>query len=270
MKNFALKIIYLNVIVALSAGLFTAGLCNLFEIENGLLYGVFSALATFSIYNLQRLYKVIDLSQTPWLKWVKQNQKLIFILSLASGIGAFWVLINVIQLWDKRAWLLIITSSIVSVFYVLKIGGKNIRSIPFLKIHAIAFTWLIVVCVFPHFVERGVLPSVSSIAFVYCFLIAVTIPFDIRDLKYDEDYHNTIPQLVGAWWAKIIALTLFCISVFFFWLSFGDDLMFAPILLAFATVLLLLALLNKEPSDMYCAGAIDGAIGIVGLGFLLC
>lgn len=86
----------------------------------------------------------------------------------------------------------------------------NLRNIPFIKIYLIAMVWVISCLVFPIFYENIVLQShhfAIFIAFTF-YLIGITIPFDIRDIKYDSQDLKTIPQLIGIAKAKATSVVL--------------------------------------------------------------
>ena len=48
----------------------------------------------------------------------------------------------------------------------------------------------------------------------FCFVLAITIPFDIRDLKYDDKRIKTIPILFGVAGSKLIAYCFVLLSIF--------------------------------------------------------
>lgn len=144
------------------------------------------------------------------------------------------------------------------------------REIPYIKVYLIAITWAVVLILFPilnegkfewHVVLHGIAHAV--------FIISAAIPFDIRDVKFDRDSHKTIPQLIGIKWAKLTS-TLLLILFAAIMMVFTTGLATSPSFIGAVVVQLTLILfMNEKRGDLYCAGAIDGAIGLIGLSYFL-
>lgn len=153
-------------------------------------------------------------------------------------------------------------------FYVVRIGKWNLRSIPFLKIHVIALSWTLLLIVFP-LVNQDKIPFAELVAAHYLYVLAVTIPFDIRDLRYDETHYKTIPQVFGVIGATVIANGallgyILLVSAFF------PELHFSPwFWCVMGITFLLITGARRAVSDWYCAGMIDGSIALLGLVYLL-
>lgn len=77
--------------------------------------------------------------------------------------------------------------------------GKNLRSIPGVKIFIIGLVWMGMTVLVPleyHNLRFG--PKVLYQCLeMFLFVIALTLPFEIRDLKYDAPQLSTIPQKIG-------------------------------------------------------------------------
>ena len=98
-------------------------------------------------------------------------------------------------------------------------------------------------------------------------MISAAIPFDIRDVKFDQNSQKTIPQVVGVFWAKTLSIILLLMFA-------GLMMIYEPRLelawafyLAITIQLILLLFMNENRGDTYCAGAIDGAIGLIGVSY---
>ncbi len=264
MKRLLRYIIYTNIIVALSAALLSAGFCFRKEIHNWWLYGLFSFFATMTVYNGQRLFKTKENKATEWLIWVKKHNKLLIGLVLFSFLTALLCFFLI----DKNRtliYLLFTGVSCISILYVVRIKGKNIRELPYIKIHLISFTWVIVLILFPLINESLDINLVTYALGFYFYVLAVTIPFDIRDLKYDLPEQKTIPQLIGVRKAKILSVLLLLTFVLIF-VKTNSQIQFNLFFwVTIALQLFLLLMMNKKRGDFYCAGLIDGAIGLMGL-----
>lgn len=262
-----LHIVYTNIIVAISAGLLSAGYCFMNGIENWHLYGLFALFSTFSVYNGQRLIKSAHPTQTPWLMWVQRNEKGLYLATFASGLLTLSCLLLIGNI-SFGSIILLLVSGVVSLFYVIPVKGVIMREIPYIKVYLIAFTWAVVLILFPMINENKFEWPVLVHGLAHAlFVISAAIPFDIRDVKFDQNSQKTIPQVVGVRWAKVISHLLLYIFI-------GLMLMFAPQLMinpffyvAISVQFALLLFMNEKRGDIYCAGAIDGAIGLIGLSY---
>ena len=84
----------------------------------------------------------------------------------------------------------------------------GLRKIPFIKIFVISFVWTISTMLL--LVIENNIPISQNIIFHliarFLFVFAITIPFDIRDLKYDAQNLRTIPLFFGALKSQFIAV----------------------------------------------------------------
>lgn len=261
-------ILYVNLIVSLSAGLLTYGVCDIFEVRSGINYALFSFFGTYSVYNGQRLWKSEYLYKTKWLNWVNSNKRFIVPSIVLTLCAAFYFILLIKP--GTIQWILLVFSTVISLFYVSPWNRFELRSIRGLKIHLIAIAWTVVLIAFP--LLEGNMSGNRLLTFVilhYFYVFAVTIPFDIRDLKYDSPDKRTTPQIFGVVWAKRISIM--ALSVWFGgMLILQSGLITNPIfVVAYLIQMVLLAQMNENRGDFYCAGLIDGAIAILGIAYLL-
>ena len=90
---------------------------------------------------------------------------------------------------------------------------QNLRSVGGIKIYVIALVWT-GVTVFIPLINNGV--NISEEVYLtalqrFVFVIVLTLPFEIRDLRFDSLKLATIPQKIGERWTKIIGLILLMI-----------------------------------------------------------
>ncbi len=154
--------------------------------------------STTALYSFLQAIK----KPTPTLKWI---------VSLSS-ILAFTALV-----FSKPdlSYFILLPSMAISIGYGrLPWLKKNLRSIPYLKVFIISIVWVWVTLLFPVYISQIKLTWEISIFVVsqLLFLLAVTIPFDIRDLKYDSLFLKTIPQIIGAKNARSLCLLLLALS----------------------------------------------------------
>lgn len=245
------------------------GFADRVEAENSFLYGTFVFFGTFSVYNLQRIFKVSQSSElTPWLVWVQENRKMITMLSVFSSIGALLSLLALKQI-NIGSLLILLLSGALGIFYVVKIGGRNLRAIPFLKIHFISITWSLLIAVLPWLNSDSSLSFIEVFSTHYIFILAVTIPFDIRDLKFDHSAFKTVPQVIGVRRAKQLSVVLLIAYTWLITHQFPGLSNSVWYLLTMLVIISLMVRVDEDVSDWYCAGLIDGSIGLLGLVYLL-
>jgi hypothetical protein len=136
----------------------------------------------------------------------------------------------------------------ITFFYAIplfKIGKLHIsfRNFPAIKIFSIAIAWAGVTVLFPlleagyHFNYDVYLEFFQRIL----ILIAYTIPFDIRDVYFDDKELKTIPQLVGVQKSKILGtvLLLLFVLISLFKNSYFEKEVSSDIVIAIITILFL-------------------------------
>lgn len=254
--------------MSISAGMLSAGFSFWSGLENWLIYGLFSFTATFIVYNGQRLFKADEMQATPWLVWVINHKKIILILIIVATVLAI-VFIFFIGVKNFHTILLFIVMGLISMFYVVRIRGRNLREIPHIKIHLISLSWVAILILMPA-INEAISEEYWSIALAfYLYVLAVTIPFDIRDLKYDNKNQRTFPQVIGVQASKFLSIILLiAFYLILLWRISDFDPHFI-VLIATLLTIVLIAMMNERRSDFYCAGIIDGVISILGLSFFL-
>lgn len=209
--------VYSNVWIAVCAGAFCFQGEILIGSSSGGLLPLFVFFATVFLYNFQRAVKLFhkpSYSIPGRNTWLVKNRRAIAIWSVIGGIA----MIGLALCLPWRDWVVLSVGGFVSILYVLRIGKRKgrslaVRELPFIKIVLIALSWVITGVIFP-FVHHGDWAVLESkellwISFEkFCFIIAITIPFDIRDLEYDDKGMKTIPQLLGIngslWMSRIL------------------------------------------------------------------
>lgn len=265
-------IIYSNFFVSLCVVALTYRTFLYFNLtpSNALLVLVFSA--TYFIYNFQRLIRVnqkeIDVKNIGFrMKWVYNNkQPIIFTIVLAA-------IMLVVSLFYLNIYTIIMLSimGFFSVFYVVKIIPYHnkwlaLRDIPFLKIFIIAFVWTLV---------TGLLPLVNNtqqlnfyhtlfLGKQFLFVIAITLPFDIRDMKYDiEKGIKTFPLVVGVkntvLLGTLLLLGFVAVSSYeFLVLQIINLKLWIAEIFAILLVMMLLFLSKKQQPELFYSFIVEG------------
>ncbi|MDH5415299.1 MAG: hypothetical protein OEW87_14270 [Flavobacteriaceae bacterium] len=145
-----------------------------------------------------------------WMSYfISENIKAILILSIVS----FVVILILSFSLNIKSIVFILPFGLAALFYVNPIPFKSkfplsLRSIAFIKIFLISFTWAGVTVFFPLINYKLPIGFNELVLFIQRFLIivAITIPFDIRDLSYDHENLKTLPQIIGLKRSKVFGL----------------------------------------------------------------
>ncbi|KQC33285.1 hypothetical protein AAU57_08110 [Nonlabens sp. YIK11] len=144
-----------------------------------------------------------------------------YAIKLLTFLCALVASITVIEL-GMRAFALFAFCTILTSLYALpELLGKSFREIPILKLITIGASWSILAVLLPYVIKTDSMEELLIVIKnegIYgrliqysLFVIALCIPFEIRDLKYDSPKLRTLPQLVGSQNSEIIGLMLIAI-----------------------------------------------------------
>lgn len=119
---------------------------------------------------------------------------------------------------NASVWFGILILALVSACYAIPIlpKAKNLRSWGGFKIFIVALVWMGATVLLPVLaVEQEFAWDVKVVAFQrFLFVLILLIPFEIRDLQYDDIELRTLPQRYGVANTKVIGS--FMVVVFFF------------------------------------------------------
>ncbi|MEY3237647.1 MAG: hypothetical protein RI883_1748 [Bacteroidota bacterium] len=273
MSNWAIKplfqhIVYSNFLIGLSAFSLSAGTAYNYGIEKWWLYGITCFCAILSVYNFQRLYKAKKNAHlTPWLIWVNEHQS--YLKSLI-GISGIIGLISFVLLIGKLEIIpLILLAGFVSLIYVVPFRKKSLREIAYLKSPVIAFVWTSIIIAFPWVNEYGISSTIfpELLAYFYYF-VALTIAFDIRDLKHDFPIQKTTPQVVGIKRSKVFSYVL--ISLFVMIIAIVNENMRYNLVFyggSLSSILLILGINNQRKEGYYAL--IDASMMVIGISYFV-
>ncbi|WP_406684829.1 hypothetical protein N1F78_03660 [Seonamhaeicola sp. MEBiC1930] len=147
---------------------------------------------------------------------------------------------------------------------------QNLRSIGGFKIYLIAFVWSGVTVLIP-LVNNDI--QLYADVFItglqrYIYVIVLMLPFEIRDLRFDNLKLSTIPQKIGVIKTKIIGL--FLLAVMFALEFFKDDIQLTQVFvlgIILISTLIVVVLARIEQGKYYSSFWVEG-IPILWLGLL--
>jgi hypothetical protein len=201
--------VFSNIHVALACFCLTKITLLEYRIENNIV-AWFVFFAVLASYNFIRLYKFYTVQS--WVfQFINNNLKVILSLTIFSTI----VVVYLVFLLKLKVFYLLIPAGIFTFFYTVPIPFSNnrsfnLRSIAFLKLFLIAFSWAGVTVLLPllnYNIDIG-FSEVIKFTQRFLFIIVITIPFDIRDFKFDQKSLKTLPHVLGINQSKIFGLIM--------------------------------------------------------------
>lgn len=212
--------------------------------------------STFFVYNFQRFIKHFIKKQNYSKRhlWIYNNVYFVFCITIFSFV--FIALLS-LSIFSTTEIIILLPFSFISVFYTISIFKKNsIREIPFLKIFFIAITWSVATVLVP-FLDMDITLSKlfwGNFMFTFFFIIAITIPFDIRDILLDNKKIKTLPQVFGV--KKSILLSRFILILCFF---INFLIFFSPSYPIILTIYyFVIGFSNRNMQELFYSGILDG------------
>lgn len=206
-------------------------------------YSIFVLFSILAVYNLHR-FKKIQTEST--FNYSAVQHALFGGISLLTALVIF-----IVYMFNGKSLFLFGTLSAISAWYVLPFFKVKLREVKILKSFSIAFCWTIVAVYFPQN-EHLSIKSYFLIIGGFLFFLALTIPFDLRDMEKDGPGKTTIPQIIGVRSAKVLSVALMILGIIVTLLS-GLSLLtcfFAFILLVCHVILLSLQS-NQRSNSFY-------------------
>ncbi|MEX1000721.1 MAG: hypothetical protein WDZ35_01255 [Crocinitomicaceae bacterium] len=220
----------------------------------------FSTLLTYTFQRYIKLYQKEPI-HGPRVEWMKQHPQLVKLFLFVGAIGTLIFL----PFLSWKSMLVLPLLGLLSFLYAFKFRWNkrrtNLRDLSGIKILLIAAVWAVSCSVLPA-IESGNfnLSSFSITAGFFSYIIGITIPFDIRDIKVDEAEKKTIPQLFGVPFAKIIACSLIVFSYFIWAGNFEPD---YGLMIGMLLSVVLIGLSKPNRGELFFSFFIDGALIIV-------
>lgn len=164
--------------------------------------------ATLFLYNFSLiLSKPKDYKISPYKRvhWFFSHYQLI----IGISVIAFILIIPLVSTLSLNSFLLLAAISVLALSYnspILKIGNHRfgLRNMPGAKLFIIASVWACSCVWIPIMELRSEGLTISNtdtfllVSKRFLFVMAITLPFDIRDLYQDQSFHlKTIPVLIG-------------------------------------------------------------------------
>lgn len=186
----------------------------------------------------------------------------------AAGIAAYHAFFL-----STEAWLVLSALGFLIGLYALPVlpQARNLRKLGILKIMMVGFVWGGSTVILPVISSGSDLPwDVHVEAFQRLLMVLVLmLPFEIRDLEYDQPSLGTIPQRIGV---KATRLTgILAATVFFLATYLKDHLLIAEIVGKglLSLMLLVILLITRQRQSRYFASFWVESVPLIWLGILV-
>lgn len=232
--------------------------------------------ATLCEYNVHRFVTVItnkDALNSEKHKWVKNNLIPFYALVIASIIG----FVIVAFLTKKEVLITLAPIAALTLFYSVPVYGNKksifrLREIPYLKIFVISFTWSATTVLLPLIHSGQKYDSLHVVLMLlerFVFILAITIPFDIRDMDVDRKANTkTIPLLIGknrSETLSYISAFLFLVITFLHYYMYNQPLILIAMVLSALSTFSFLKWDKAKQSTLYHYAILDGTMLLQGL-----
>lgn len=275
--NFLKKLIdlylYSSVHIALGAFLSVILCYSVFYHIPGSDYALFVFFSTVFLYCAHRVIgieKVKSFQGEGRFAVIKAHKLHLFVYTILAGLAMIFFFLRVERI--LQLWLLL--PGAISLMYVLPLFGdkKRLRDYFQIKIYLIAIIWGMIIAFIPYIEATGKIDIKGIIYFLEktIFIFALTIPFDIRDLRVDKTMEvHTIPHTIGlrkAYWVTygLMFLTIALVLVQYFLDTYSPKLALG-IITGYLITILFIKLSEQKTHDYYYAGILDGSISLVAI-----
>lgn len=236
-------------------------------------YSFLSFFATVFIYNLQRIFYKMPASKTlvsVRRKWVYENQ---LTIKLLTAIGFAGVAVTFFYT-DFRIVFYLSPLLLLSIAYFLP--AIKLRKNSWFKLFTLTIVWTMVTAVVPMLLLHKDLFSTECITHFFVretFMIAICIPFDIRDMAVDKaenivTFSQKLGELKTRWIAFGFMLVYMAGLLFEFHLQlFSPKILMALLFTAIINSIIVVLSSSKRGEYFYTA-LLDGTMILQGLAVL--
>ncbi len=260
-------ILYSSLHISIAAALLTLESFYLLGIDPYFYYISFVFFSTMLIYSLHRIIGiklVKDQNLTERFRLIVKFRHHLILYALLASAALIYILFHIDFNYIKP----LIPAGLISLLYVIPLfKKKRIRDVHFIKIFLIAIVWMYVSATVPTMASAGewdtsaILISLEKLLFIF----AITLPFDVRDLKVDNLAEvDTLAKLLGinkSYLLSYLSLLLGCIILLLaIYITELDPIHFMSIIVAYGLAIGLVGLSKNKSSDYYYSGLLDGSI----------
>lgn len=208
----------------------------------------FVFLGSLTGYNFVKYSKVAGLHHrrlTGSLKAIQIFSAMCFVL---LGVAAYRLSIQVLLITAAFA--------LATFFYAVPfVHSKNLRNLSGVKIFVVGFVWAGVTVIVPFVASEVPVSGDVLLTFFQRILIVVALilPFEIRDVPYDSLNLKTLPQQLGVWNTKILGQLVLMICLVFEFFKENSQMAYITSLLIFCVILGWMLIIARADQKRYFA-----------------
>jgi 4-hydroxybenzoate polyprenyltransferase len=225
-----------------------------------------STLFLYAVHRIVGIQKLRQYKEVERYGVIVRFRHHIRVYAAVGLLGTLW------SLWHLpwSVWLWLLVPGTLAMGYVIPILGsenKRLRDLNFIKIFLVALVWTWMTVVLPQvYYEYPLDSSIALMVLERCFFIfAITLPFDIRDMKVDRESDvKTIPTVIGVQKSKYLSLICLLMMITLaginYQIGFYDLSTWIALCISAAITFMLIHRSNEQSHDYYISGIIDGTM----------
>ena len=262
-------ILYGNFFISLGAGLLTWQAEAIFfgkhQSPTAYPWLVFSG--TLLVYAMHRIIGFGIIERTivnRRLSIIRQFESHIKIYATLALVGVIYF---AAQLPSETYILLIIPAIIAGLYITPILTDGRLRDLPFIKVFLVGLVWAWTTALIPTWssLSESTIPPILYSIEKMLFIIAITIPFDIRDLEVDRLQNiKTLPLIFGIRFSLITSFLLLMVSMFIaFYLWWSGLYSLADCIgttLSYLITVVLVSFASPKRHEYYFSAVLDGTI----------
>lgn len=275
MKRILNFILFGNIYIAIAAVCLVQSTAIQLHFSDRLLpYYILVFFATLFIYNLQRIFykEVKDKSMNSIRrKWIFENQTTIKMLTILGFAGVC------VSFFFNDYKIVFYLSPLLLLSLAYFIPSVKLRKSAVFKLFTLAVVWTVTTAIVPILLNTNFpITKTEQLYFLlhlctrFSFMLAICIPFDIRDVAIDSAENvSTLPIQYGenkTRWVAIfftIIYSAFIVSEYFIRIISLPN--FVALQLSMGATLLLVYFSNSKRSEYYFVAGIDGTMILQGI-----
>ena len=173
----------------------------------------FSTLFLYAIHRIVGITRLKDFFEVERYHVISSFRHHIIIYAMIAAVACLYCFFFL----DRRLQMALVLPGILSLAYVIPFWGnrKRLRDVNFVKIFVIALVWAYITVILPALEMSKAMEPMLALMYLErtVFIFAITVPFDIRDMKVDTfNKVQTLPTRLGL--NKSIHLALGAIGAF--------------------------------------------------------
>ncbi len=207
---------------------------------------LFVFLGALTGYNFVKYAKIAGLHHRELAQSLKAIQ-------IFSALCFVWLVYIVFQLPVRVIWVTACFGFPTLFYAVPIIRHKNLRSLAGIKIFVVALVWAGVTVIVPIIDAEDLISGDVWLTFFQRILIVVALilPFEIRDVPYDSLNLKTLPQQIGVGKTKLLGLGVLVLCVIFEFFKREIDVAYISSFLVFLIILGGMLVISKTRQSRY-------------------